>query len=180
MAYALIKNGVVEHLVSVPEGGRLEDLNFLKSDQIASAVEIPADIKHPRVGWRFIHGKFIDPNKEVVLSLSQKAKLILDGGLFVTSKGTPAINGVYSATVGTSFGLYDIITEMQYILAIKQFSSGLPSLEWLLRDGKTWITFSSTKDFLNVAKEMIKFVSACRLVIMKNEGDVPSAEITIL
>lgn len=179
MAYALIKNGVVEHLVSVPEGGRLEDLDFLKSDQIASAVEIPNDIKRPRVGWKFIHGKFIDPNKEIAPSLSQKAKSVLDSGLSVTSERSPEINGVYSAMIGTPFGFYDIIAEMQYILSAKQFSSGSASLEWLLRDGKTWVTFSSTKDFLNVAKEIIKFASACRLVIMKNDGAVPSTEATI-
>jgi hypothetical protein len=57
--YAIVKDGVVVDIVSLPEDAKLADLDFLSEEQKNAAVEIPEDELSVRRYWKYDGTKFI-------------------------------------------------------------------------------------------------------------------------
>jgi hypothetical protein len=51
--YAIVKDGVVVDIVSLPEDAKLADLDFLSEEQKNAAVEIPEDELSVRRYWKY-------------------------------------------------------------------------------------------------------------------------------
>ncbi len=125
----------------------------------------------------------LDPNTNTIIAipptLVQQASALIAAGLTITSTSTPEINGTYTVASGVSFGREDIGTETQFISTFGEFTNGTTELEWPLIDGKTFVKFPDTTDFMNFAKAAAQFYAACKAVMAVGTGTLPSDSVVI-
>jgi hypothetical protein len=177
--YALIQAGVVEGLVSPPDGQALSDLPFLSPAQVQSAVHVSGAVM-PRPGWTYSTTQgFAAPTpaqpptpptpKEAAASTYGQ---FIATGLHFTCTSIPALDGIYALDPEAQL---NIAQEAQYISTFSEFTNTLTSsLEWSLADG-TPVVFPTIASFMAFAKATAQTVAAAKLAARKIAAGVPGA-----
>lgn len=109
-----------------------------------------------------------------VLTPAQQAKLLLLGGLTISSTANPSLNGTYNALDQQSH----IQAELISLLVNGVFADGGSSCDWPDIDG-TVHTFATADQFKSFATAIAAFVAGCSKVINGSSNTLPSAAASI-
>jgi len=147
--HAIVVDGIIEDLISLPDGQAITSSPHLSPAQKANAIAVPSGVM-PKRGWHYTNNTFSPTGTRPVLTLAQQALAAASGGLTVTLKGsidlpatlfptdvatqrridqvaiflnTPNSGGLESFPIKDVSGVWHILTVAQYTAVISAIMS---------------------------------------------------------